>query len=89
MDVLESEYGIAYRRNFFPVLSAHRLSNSAESCRASSGDVWVAGYLATVMRVPRMVTPGPWDAAWTLESVPAGWKDGCCCNYAMKRSRTY
>jgi hypothetical protein len=70
VDVLQAAAGIAYRRKFFPDLT--KLSNPPKNC-FTTDDMWISGYLATISNVPRLLTPGPLLAYFSLETSDTEW----------------
>jgi len=70
IDILMAVKGIAYRRKFFHHIDD--LANIHPDCFLAD-DTWIAGYLATVERIPRMVPPGPLLGNFVLESRPTNW----------------
>ena len=65
-DVLQAVCGIAYRRGFFSNVT--QLADIPTDC-FTTDDTWISGYLATIPKVRRLLTPGSWFAHWTLEPV--------------------
>lgn len=70
-DVLQACCGNAYRRRFFADLP--KLKDPHPKC-FTTDDLWIAGYLATVSHVKRVLIPGGWSMFDSPEPATPEWK---------------
>jgi len=94
VDVLQACCGNAYRRSFFPDLL--KLRQIPAGC-FTTDDLWIAGYLATVSDIPRVIIPEreepdqpPWKGLdmmqWRLSTINSKNMNDIKCINAVERT---